>query len=282
MTIYDKASKNVPIDQRMAVYDVYIAKAMDFFGIGKVREIYQTAIEAQPPHELSDEDCKKMFVRFATLEKNLGEIDRARAIYTQASYLADPDKDKYNHSFQSSVHAPFCEMAGSFGMRGMNLRFDMGMKIHFAKCGALSDPWLPVSAKCISTRQRSKQPCHLCQVISSISFALYTYIYHTGAEPMDTSAIAALEKKVDREQEPEVFGKFVKGEVIQTAPSQPQPSTSSDVTANPEILSLEEDDEEEEEAEIDVAEKDVPEAVFGGLKRKPTSSASVSKKKRQE
>ena len=95
MTIYDKASKTVPIDQRMAVYDIYIARAMDFFGIGKVREIYQTAIEAQPPHELSDEDCKKMFVRFATLEKNLGEIDRARAIYTQASYLADPDKDKY-------------------------------------------------------------------------------------------------------------------------------------------------------------------------------------------
>ena len=165
-------------------------------------------------------------------------------------------------------------------MRGMNLRFDMGMKIHFEKCGALSDRWLPVSAKCISTRQRSKQPCHLYRVtVIHLLLALHMFI-HAGVESMDTSAIAALEKKADQEQEPEVFGKFVKGEVIQSVPSQTQPSASTDVTANPEILSLEED--EDEEAEIDVAEKDVPEAVFGGLKRKPTSSASVSKKKRQE
>jgi len=60
----------------------------------QVREIYTTAIEAQSPHELSDEDCKTMFRRFAALETKLGEIDRARAIYTQGSYLADPSKDK--------------------------------------------------------------------------------------------------------------------------------------------------------------------------------------------
>lgn len=69
----------------------------------QVREIYQSAIEAQPPHELSDDDCRTMFLRFAFLERNLGEIDRARAIYTQASFLADPSKDKYHHSIFSTV-----------------------------------------------------------------------------------------------------------------------------------------------------------------------------------
>lgn len=94
MSIFDKASKTVPVDQRLEVYELYISKAGDYLGVGKVREIYQIAIEAQPPHHLSDEHCKIMFMKFAKLERNLGEIDRARAIYTQASYLANPEKDK--------------------------------------------------------------------------------------------------------------------------------------------------------------------------------------------
>lgn len=36
MTIYAKAAHAVPIDQRMGVYNVYLARAMDFFGISKV------------------------------------------------------------------------------------------------------------------------------------------------------------------------------------------------------------------------------------------------------
>lgn len=94
MSIFDEASKTVPVDQRLEVYEIYISKAADYLGVGKVREIYQTAIEAQPPYHLSDEHCKIMFMKFAKLERNLGEIDRARAIYTQASYLANPEKDK--------------------------------------------------------------------------------------------------------------------------------------------------------------------------------------------
>eukprot|EP00884_Botryococcus_braunii_P003276 jgi/Botrbrau1/1294/Bobra.0063s0011.1 len=94
MEVYDLAVRTIPEKERLPVYDLYLARASESFGIGKVREIYETAIEAQPPYNLTDEDCKTMCVRYATLERRLGEIDRARAIFVHASSLADPLRDK--------------------------------------------------------------------------------------------------------------------------------------------------------------------------------------------
>ena len=59
----------------------------------QVREIYETAIEAAAPYGLADADCKRMCLRYAALERRLGEIDRARAILVHASSLADPRGD---------------------------------------------------------------------------------------------------------------------------------------------------------------------------------------------
>ena len=36
MEVYAKAVRMVPKAERMAVYDLYLAKASEFFGIGKV------------------------------------------------------------------------------------------------------------------------------------------------------------------------------------------------------------------------------------------------------
>jgi len=94
MAIYERAAKRVPEADRLPIYDTYINRASDFFGIGKVREIYESAIEAQAPEGLSDKDTRTMCMRYAALECKLGEIDRARGIYTHASHLADPRKDK--------------------------------------------------------------------------------------------------------------------------------------------------------------------------------------------
>ena len=49
--------------ERLAIYDIYIRRASEFFGIGKVREIYETAIESQPPDGLSDEDTRTICTR---------------------------------------------------------------------------------------------------------------------------------------------------------------------------------------------------------------------------
>ncbi|CAK0786535.1 hypothetical protein CVIRNUC_009748 [Coccomyxa viridis] len=93
MEVYDRAVKTVPLKERLTVYELYLARAHEYFGLGKVREIYETAIEEQEDGGLSDEDCKKMCLRYAALERRLGEIDRARAIYVHASSLADPRTD---------------------------------------------------------------------------------------------------------------------------------------------------------------------------------------------
>ena len=61
----------------------------------QVREIYETAIEAEAPDGLSDEDCKKLCLRYAALERKLGEIDRARSILVHASTMADTRRDVY-------------------------------------------------------------------------------------------------------------------------------------------------------------------------------------------
>lgn len=54
----------------------------------QVREIYEAAIEATPPADFADGDVRALCVRYAALERKLGEVDRARAIYVHGSSLA--------------------------------------------------------------------------------------------------------------------------------------------------------------------------------------------------
>lgn len=67
------------------MFTVYIAKAAANFGLPATRPIYQRAIEVLP-----DRQTAEMCLRFAALERKLGEIDRARAIYAHASQFCDP------------------------------------------------------------------------------------------------------------------------------------------------------------------------------------------------
>lgn len=55
------------------------------FGVAKVREIFEHAIE-----DLEVDDSRKIHLEFAKLETKLGEIDRARAIYAHCSEMCDP------------------------------------------------------------------------------------------------------------------------------------------------------------------------------------------------
>jgi pre-mRNA-splicing factor SYF1 len=70
------------------MFNYYIARAVNFFGLTHCRPIYEKAIETLP-----DKQAKEMSLRFADLELKLGEIDRARAIYGYASQFCDPRID---------------------------------------------------------------------------------------------------------------------------------------------------------------------------------------------
>jgi pre-mRNA-splicing factor SYF1 len=44
---------------------------------------------------LKDKEMMRMGLRYSRLEKKLGEVDRARAIYTHLSQFSDPQDDVY-------------------------------------------------------------------------------------------------------------------------------------------------------------------------------------------
>ncbi|KAI9749657.1 MAG: pre-mRNA-splicing factor syf1 [Lichina confinis] len=85
MRIYDRASREVSDEDRVDVFTFYITKAAANFGLTATRPIYERAVELLP-----DKEAKDMCIKFAEMERRLGEIDRARAIYAHASQFCDP------------------------------------------------------------------------------------------------------------------------------------------------------------------------------------------------
>lgn len=131
MKIYERATEAVPDADKFEVwfhlrtfctihgrlyfnlqmYTIYIAKAAANFGLPATRPIYERAIEVLP-----DRQTAQMCMRFAQLERKLGEIDRARAIYAHASQFCDPRvlpefwTEWYNFEIDTGSEDTFREM----------------------------------------------------------------------------------------------------------------------------------------------------------------------------
>lgn len=85
MSVYDRATRAVLPEEQFEVFNIYIKKAAEIYGVPRTRQIYEQAIEA-----LNEENSREMCLRFAEMETKLGEIDRARAIYAHCSQMCDP------------------------------------------------------------------------------------------------------------------------------------------------------------------------------------------------
>ncbi|KAK3688456.1 hypothetical protein B0T22DRAFT_490143 [Podospora appendiculata] len=85
MRIYERATRAVSDEDRADMFIFYITKSASNFGLPSTRPIYERAIAALP-----DVEARDMCLKFADMEKRLGEIDRARAIYGHASQFCDP------------------------------------------------------------------------------------------------------------------------------------------------------------------------------------------------
>ncbi|KAI6227241.1 hypothetical protein M3Y95_00705900 [Aphelenchoides besseyi] len=85
MAIYNRACKAVDREEMHLVYNIYIKKAIDFFGITSSRAIFMEAIQSLP-----EDRSREMSLKFAQVERNLGEIDRARVIYAHCAEICDP------------------------------------------------------------------------------------------------------------------------------------------------------------------------------------------------
>jgi pre-mRNA-splicing factor SYF1 len=66
------------------------------FGVTSTREVYEKAISA-----LADSEAKNICMDYAEMERKLGEIDRARAIYAYAGQFCDPN---VHHEFWKKWH----------------------------------------------------------------------------------------------------------------------------------------------------------------------------------
>merc|ERR1719232_1881422 len=85
MAVYDRAIMAVEKKEQAEVYNIYLRKAAEIYGVTRTRQIYEKAIET-----LGETDSRPMCLRFAEMETKLGEVDRARAIFTHASQMCDP------------------------------------------------------------------------------------------------------------------------------------------------------------------------------------------------
>lgn len=244
MQVYDQAVKKVPEKDRLSVYEIYVARASEFFGIGKVREIYETAIEAQPPFNLSDADTRTVCRRYAQLERKLGEIDRARGIYVHGSSLADPRTDR-----------DFWEEWNQFEVRhGNEDTFREMLRIKRSVAAAFSQ-------------------LHFNTTI--IDAAAVAAGVDTGGKRKRGDDMAELEALTEQAQQgPEGAAEpatrvpgFVSAGVIQqgnTGSEEAPAAAGAAVVSNPEDIELG-DAEEGEGQEEQLVQREVPDAVFGQL-----------------
>jgi len=87
MAVYDRATRAVTAGERLDMFRLYIKKAESFYGVTRTREIHEAAIKALP-----DKDAQAMALDYAALERKLGEVDRARAIFTHGAQLEHPKR----------------------------------------------------------------------------------------------------------------------------------------------------------------------------------------------
>ncbi|GFP93108.1 pre-mRNA-splicing factor syf1 [Phtheirospermum japonicum] len=211
MRVYDQATKGVPPNEKLGMYEIYIARAAEIFGVPKTREIYNQAIESGLP----DKDVKLMCLKYAELEKSLGEIDRSRALYKHASQFADPRSDP---EFWNKWHEFEVQHGNEDTFREMLRVKRNEAKDVLKKAGVAEDEMEALERQLVPAAN-------------------------------DASAKDAGRK----------LG-FVSAGV----------QNGGESTANKEDIELPEDSdsEDDDDEKVEIAQKDVPTAVFGGLARK--------------
>lgn len=238
MRVYDQATKAVPANEKLSMYEIYIARAAEIFGVPRTREIYEQAIESGLP----DKDVKVMCLKYAELEKSLGEIDRARALYKHSSQFADPRSDP---DFWNKWHEFEVQHGNEDTFREM-LRVKRSVSASYSQTHFILPEYLMQKDQ-MQTLEEAKDVLKKAGVADDEMAAL-------------ERQLVPPENDTKGKEQSRVVG-FVSAGVVE--------SNGQKVTANNEDIELpEESDSEEEDEKIEISQKDVPDAVFGGLIRK--------------
>lgn len=243
MKVYDQATKAVPNHEKLGMYEIYIARAAEIFGIPKTREIYEQAIESGLP----DKDVKAMCLKYAELEKSLGEIDRARGIYVFASQFADPRSDT---EFWNRWHEFEVNHGNEDTFREM-LRIKRSVSASYSQTHFILPEYLMQKDQRLSmddAKDKLKQAGVHEDEMAALERQLAPAANNGNAK--DSS------RKVG----------FVSAGV------ESQTDGGIKTTANHEDIELPDESDSEEEEKVEIAQKDVPSAVYGGLARKREGS----------
>ncbi|XP_050289070.1 uncharacterized protein LOC126727437 [Quercus robur] len=239
MKVYDQATKAVPNNEKLSMYEIYIARAAEIFGVPKTREIYEQAIESGLP----DKDVKTMCLKYAELEKSLGEIDRARAVYVFASQFADPRSDV---DFWNKWHEFEVQHGNEDTFREM-LRIKRSVSASYSQTHFILPEYLMQKDQRLNlddARDKLKQAGVAEDEMAALERQL--------APVVDNGAAKDNNRRVG----------FVSAGV------ESQSEGGIKVTANNEDIELPEESDSDDDDKVEIAQKDVPSAVFGGLVRK--------------
>lgn len=226
MSVYERATTAVLSEQMFEMFNIYIKKAAEIYGVPKTRQIYEKAIETLP-----EERAREMCIRFAEMETRLGEIDRARAIYAHCSQMCDP-----------RITAEFWSTWKEFEVRHGNedtMREMLRIK------------------RSVQATYNTQVNMMSAQMLSSAAQAAGTV---SDLAPGMKDGMRMLEAKA---AEMAVASKgnimFVRGETQGL-------KDSSDKVVNPDEIDIDEESEQsEDEDSSPVQKKEIPAAVFGGL-----------------
>ncbi|KAG8178719.1 hypothetical protein JTE90_023265 [Oedothorax gibbosus] len=238
MAVYERATKAVLPEEKFEMFNIYLKKAANNYGVTYVRPIYEQAIES-----LNDNEAKQMSLKFADLERKLGEIDRARAIYAHCSEICDP---RTNADFWKTWKEFEVRHGNEDTMREMlrikrSVQATYNTQVNFMSAQMMS---AAVAASGIAVPEAEKDSMQNLEAQAKLM---------AQGEPKEATLINR--------------GKvmFVKGETTAEEKTMIEMSKAT----NPDEIDLDgdfESDEEEKVEEIQLEERQVPDEVFGGLK----------------
>ncbi|XP_062189952.1 uncharacterized protein LOC133892983 [Phragmites australis] len=253
MNVYDESVRAVPNSEKMSMYEIYIARAAELFGVPRTRQIYEQAIESGLP----DRDVMTMCLKFAELERSLGEIDRSRAIYVHASNYADPN-----------THSVFWKKWNDFEIQhGNEDTFREMLRIKRTVTASSSQTHFILPEYLMQRDER----LNLDEAVDALKRAGVPEDEMAALErqlaPGPSSAPPAAPSTATTAANRRM--NFVSAGV------EAQAESSRQQTANNEDIELP-DESDDEEADVQIAEKSVPAAVFGELGKRAAENREES------
>lgn len=230
MAVYERATSAVLPEEMFEVFNIYIKRAAEIYGVPKTRQIYEKAIEVLPEDKTRD-----MCLRFAEMETKLGEIDRARAIYAHCSQICDP-----------RVTTEFWQIWKEFEVRHGN-EDTMREMLRIKR-----------SVQAMYNTQVNMMSAQMLNSAGSVAGTV------ADLAPGVKDGMRLLEAKAA-----ELAGTSVSktGNIMFVRGETQGNKDDTDKVVNPDEIDIDDDEDEEMEIDLPVEKQNIPSKVFGSLKK---------------